>query len=147
MLVGNSSRALEIDAAVVDIGKVAIRSWAEVVRLLPTIHQVLLDADAQVPVRPRDVHQLGEGVHPAQVVHLGQVLQLPSRLPIRCRFVDRVEKSRRLVQLALWLKLLCKLLRLELLRWESLWLRFCPERLRLLWNLLLLKLLRLECCE
>jgi len=88
LLVGNSSRALEIDAAVVDIGKVAIRSWAEVVRLLPTVHQVLLDADAQVPVRPRDVHQLGEGVHPAQVVHLGQVLQLPSRLPIRCRFVD-----------------------------------------------------------
>jgi len=88
LLVGNSSRALEIDAAVVDIGKVAIWSWAEVVRLLPTVHQVLLDADAQVPVRPRDVHQLGEGVHPAQVVHLGQVLQLPSRLPIRCWFVD-----------------------------------------------------------
>jgi len=88
LLVGNSSRALEIDAAVVDIGKVAIRSWAEVVRLLPAIHQVLLDADAQVPVRPRDVHQLGEGVHPAQMVHLGQVLQLSSRLPIRCRFVD-----------------------------------------------------------
>ena len=88
LLVGNSSRALEIDAAVVDIGKVAIWSWAEVVRLLPTVHQVLLDADAQVPVRPRDVHQLGEGVHPAQVVHLGQVLQLPSRLPIRCWLVD-----------------------------------------------------------
>ena len=88
LLVGNSSRALEIDAAVVDIGKVAVRSWAEVVCLLPTVHQVLLDADAQVPVRPRDVHQLGEGVHPAQVVHLGQVLQLPSRLPIRCWLVD-----------------------------------------------------------
>jgi len=88
LFVGNSSGALEIDAAVVGIGKVAIWSWAEVVRLLPTVHQVLLDADAQVPVRPRDVHQLGEGVHPAQVVHLGQVLQLPSRLPIRCWFVD-----------------------------------------------------------
>lgn len=70
LLVGNSSRALEIDAAVVYIGKVSIRSWAEVVRLLPTIHQVLLDADAEVPVRPRDVHQLGEGIHPTQVVHL-----------------------------------------------------------------------------
>ena len=88
MLVGNSSGALEIDATVVYIGKVAIWSWAHVVRLLPTVHQVLLDADAQVPVRPCDVHQLGERVHPAQVVHLGQVLQLPPRLPIRCWLVD-----------------------------------------------------------
>ena len=63
LLIGNSSRALEIDATVVHIGKVTVRSGAEVVCLLPTVHQVLLDADAQVPIRPRDVHQLGERVH------------------------------------------------------------------------------------
>ena len=88
MLVGNASRALEIDATVVNIRKVAVRSWTVVVRLLPSVHQVLLDADAQVPVGPRDVHQVGQRVHPAQVVHLGQVLQLPSGLPICCRLVD-----------------------------------------------------------
>ena len=133
----------------------SVRSWTDVVRLLAPVHQVLLDADAQVPVRAGDVHQLGQGVHLAQVVHLGQVGQLPPWLPVGCRLVDRVEQSGGLVKLGLWLKLLSKLLLwLELLCWllfcRELWLsRWCSERLSFLRKLLLLllKLLRLEGCE
>ena len=70
MLVGNPVGALIVDVALLLIRKMALWRGAVKVGAALSTDQVLLDADAQVPVRAGDVHQPGQSIVPRHVLHL-----------------------------------------------------------------------------
>jgi hypothetical protein len=112
---GDPVGALVVDIALLSVWEVTLGSGTEVVRDFASVHEVLLDAEAEVPVCPGDIHQSGQSVAPAQVLHRGEVAQLSPGLKLHGLLVDRAEQGLRLNSVILGLQLL---LGLELLGLE-----------------------------
>ena len=84
LLGSHAAGALVVDMALVHVREMTLWCRALIVALLRTSHQVLLNADTEIPVGSGNVHQPGQGVVPGHVLHLGEVCQLSPRGPL-CR--------------------------------------------------------------
>jgi hypothetical protein len=114
---GDSIGALVVDVALPGVWEVTLGSGTGVVRDFASVYEVLLDAETEVSVCTGDVHQPGQSVAPAQVLHRGEVAQLSPGLALHGLLVDQAEQGLSLNSVILGLELLLRLeqLGLELL--------------------------------
>jgi hypothetical protein len=120
---GDSIGALVVDVALLGVWEVTLGSGTGVVRDFASVYEVLLDAETEVPVCTGDVHQPGQSVAPAQVLHRGEVAQLSPGLALHGLLVDRAEQGLSLNSVILGLELLLRLEQLGLLGLELLGLK------------------------
>jgi hypothetical protein len=91
---GDPVGALVVDVALLGVWEVTLGSGTGVVGdFTASVHKVHLDGLTEVPVCPGDIHQSGQSVAPAHVLHRGEVAQLSPGLAVHGLLVDRAKQG------------------------------------------------------